>query len=108
MCFPFLFRGALDTRAYKFNDEMKMACALALAKLAREPVPDAVKRAFNGVEVEFGKEYIIPSIFYPRLLTTIPIDVAMAAMRTGVARKFITDWDDYKFELQARVEHTHF
>lgn len=108
MCFPFLFRGALDVRASCFNGEMKMACAIALAELARKPVPDAVKRAFNGAEVEFGREYIIPSIFDPRLLTTIPIEVAMAAMRTGVAQKFITDWATYKFELQARVEHTHF
>lgn len=108
MCFPFLFRGALDTRAYRFNDEMKMACANSLAELARKPVHDAVKRAFHGVDVEFGREYIIPSIFDPRLLTTIPIEVAMSAMRTGVARNFITDWAAYKFELQARVEHTHF
>lgn len=99
MCFPFLFRGALDTRASCFNDDMKLSCANALANLARTPVPDTVKRAFNGQEVEFGREYLIPSIFDPRLLTTIPLEVAMSAMRTGVARHFITDWAAYKFEL---------
>ena len=76
MCFPFLFRGALDTRASCFNDDMKLSCANALANLARTPVPDTVKRAFNGQEVEFGREYLIPSIFDPRLLTTIPLEVA--------------------------------
>lgn len=108
MCFPFLFRAALDVRASKINEAMKMKCALSIAMLARKPVPDVVKRAYNGVEIEFGREYIVPSIFDPRLLTSIPIDVAKAAMDSGVARNPIEDWEAYKNELQARVAHTHF
>ena len=82
---------------------MKMACAIALAELARTKVPDTVKRAYNGVDIEFGREYLVPSIFDPRLLTTIPIAVAKAAMESGAARKEITDWDEYKFTLKSRV-----
>lgn len=108
MCFPFLFRAALDTRSTTINEAMKLKCAESLAKMARLPVPNIVKRAFNGVEIEFGREYIMPSIFDPRLLSTIPIDVAKVAMDSGVARKHIEDWDEYKFELRSRVEHTHF
>ena len=93
MCFPFLFRAALDVRASTINEDMKMACALSLASLARTPVPDEVKRAYNGIDVEFGVEYIVPSIFDPRLLTTIPIDIAKAAMTSGVASKTIIDWN---------------
>lgn len=87
---------------------MKMKCAIALAEMARKPVSDVVKRAYNGLDVEFGREYIIPSIFDPKLLSTIPVEVAKAAMESGVARKEITDWDEYKFELKSRVMHTHF
>ena len=97
MCFPFLFRAALDTRSTSINEAMKMACAKSLSELARTPVPDVVKRAYNGADVEFGREYLVPSIFDPRLLTTIPIDVAKAAMESGVAQKEIEDWTDYKF-----------
>jgi len=103
MAFPFLFRAALDTRATSINEEMKMACALALADLARTEVPDTVKRAYNGVDIEFGREYLVPSIFDPRLLTTIPIAVAKAAMDSGAARIQIKDWDEYKFSLKSRV-----
>jgi len=103
MCFPFLFRAALDVRAYKINEPMKIACAESLANLARLPVPDLVKRAYNGADIEYGREYLVPSIFDPRLLTTVPIDVAQAAMRSGVARNFIMDWTEYKFELKSRV-----
>lgn len=103
MAFPFLFRAALDTRATSINEDMKMACALALAELARTEVPDIVKRAYNGVEIEFGREYLVPSIFDPRLLTTIPIAVAKAAMESGAARIMIEDWDEYKFSLKSRV-----
>jgi len=108
MCFPFLFRAALDVRATSINEHMKMKCAIALAEMARYPVPDVVKRAYNGIDIEFGREYIIPSIFDPNLLSTIPIAVAKAAMESGVARKNIENWDDYKFELKSRVMHTHF
>jgi malate dehydrogenase (oxaloacetate-decarboxylating)(NADP+) len=103
MAFPFLFRAALDTRSTSINEEMKLACALALADLARTEVPDAVKRAYNGIEIEFGREYLVPSIFDPRLLTTIPIAVAKAAMESGAARIMIDDWDEYKFSLKSRV-----
>jgi malate dehydrogenase (oxaloacetate-decarboxylating)(NADP+) len=85
MCFPFLFRAALDTRSKQINEHMKMACAISLAELAQTEVPDTVKRAFNGIDLEFGREYIMPSIFDPRLLTTVPIDVAKAAMESGIA-----------------------
>ena len=103
-----MFRAALDTRATSINEHMKMQCAIALANMARAPVSDIVKRAYNGLDIEFGREYIIPSIFDPHLLSTIPIEVAKAAMDSGVARKPITDWDAYKFELKSRTMHTHF
>lgn len=86
LCFPFLFRAALDTRATQINETMKMECATAIAELARTPVPDVVKRAYNGIPIEFGREYLVPSIFDPRLLTTVPIAVAKAAMSSGAAR----------------------
>lgn len=108
LCFPFIFRAALDVRATQINEQMKMACAISLARLAREPVHSMVNRAYNGIDIEFGREYIIPSIFDPRLLTTVPIDIAVAAMSSGVATKKITDWNEYKFELRSRVAHTHF
>ena len=83
---------------------MKMACSQALADLAREPVPKSVSDAYGGKKFEFGTEYIVPTPFDPRLMTTIPLAVAKAAMRTGVATKQITDWNAYKAELQARWE----
>lgn len=85
LCFPFLFRAALDVRATQINESMKMACAQALARLARKPVPEEVKRAYGGLDIEFGREYIVPSIFDPRILTYIPIAVAQAAIASGVA-----------------------
>jgi malate dehydrogenase (oxaloacetate-decarboxylating)(NADP+) len=97
--FPFIFRGALDVRASQINDEMKLAASHALAELAKEEVPDAVKRAYGGLELTFGKEYIIPKPFDPRVLTSVAPAVAKAAMETKVARKEITDWDAYKEEL---------
>lgn len=74
--YPFLFRAALDVEATEINEAMKMACAKALSDLARTKVPDVVKRAYGGCEIEFGREYLVPSIFDPRLLTTVPIAVA--------------------------------
>ena len=71
---------------------MKLSCAYSIADLARSQVPDIVKRAYNGIDLEFGKEYLVPSMFDPRLLTTIPAEVAVAATKSGVARTFITDW----------------
>ncbi len=104
MCFPFLFRGTLDVQSRAINFEMKMACSLALAELAREPVPESVSKAYGGKKMEFGPEYIVPTPFDPRLITRIPVAVAKAAMDTGVATKPIADWDIYRKQLQARYD----
>ena len=81
---------------------MKMACSLALAQLAREPVPESVSKAYGGRKLEFGKDYIVPTPFDPRLMDRIPPAVAKAAMDTGVATKPITDWEAYRKELAHR------
>ncbi len=101
--FPFIFRGALDVRAKKINEEMKMAATRALAELAREKVPEVVINAYGGKEFSFGPEYIIPKPFDPRVLWYVAPAVAKAAMDTGVARLPITDWKTYKEELQERL-----
>lgn len=101
--FPFIFRGALDVRASKINEEMKMAATLALASLAKEKVPEVVLHAYGGKEFSFGPEYIIPKPFDPRVLWYVAPAVAKAAIETGVARKPITDWKAYKEELQERL-----
>ncbi len=101
--FPFIFRGALDVRATQINDEMKLAASYALARLAKEEVPESVIRAYGGVELRFGREYIIPKPFDPRVLTYVAPAVAKAAMETGVARKPITDWDEYEHQLLERL-----
>jgi len=98
MCFPFLFRAALDTRATEINEDMKVACAKALADLARQPVPKEVSRAYNGRNFSFGPGYIMPTPFDPRLLEVIPRAVAQAAMDSGVARIHIKDWETYKYK----------
>ena len=102
--FPYIFRGALDVRARRVNHEMKLAAARALAQLAREDVPDEVAAAYRGRRLKFGKDYIIPSPFDPRLISYIPPFVAQAAMDTGVARKPITDMDAYRTSLQRRLD----
>ena len=102
--FPYIFRGALDVRAKTINEEMKVAAAQAIAKLAREDVPDEVVAAYGGDRPHYGKNYIIPSTFDPRLITTIPVAVAKAAMDTGVAQKPIKDFDVYTDELEARLD----
>ncbi|RDV03917.1 NADP-dependent malic enzyme [Undibacter mobilis] len=99
--FPFIFRGALDVRASTINMEMKIAAARALAELAREDVPDEVAATY-GTRLKFGPEYIIPTPFDPRLMSSIPPAVAQAAMDTGVARKPIEDMEAYKHQLNAR------
>ncbi len=104
--FPYIFRGALDVRARRVNMEMKIACARALAKLAREDVPDEVAAAYHGGHLKFGPDYIIPSPFDPRLIWYIPPFVAQAAMDTGVARKPIPDMDAYREALARRVDPT--
>ncbi len=104
--FPYIFRGALDVRARRVNMEMKIACANALALLAREDVPDEVAAAYHGVQLKFGPEYIIPTPFDPRLIWYIPPFIAQAAMDTGVARKPIEDMDEYRASLAQRLDPT--
>jgi malate dehydrogenase (oxaloacetate-decarboxylating)(NADP+) len=104
--FPFIFRGALDVRATTINDEMKIAAAQALAKLARQQVPEEVAAAYGGRLHSFGADYIIPAPFDPRLMEVVPAAVAQAAMDSGVARKPITDMAAYRDELRARLNPT--
>jgi malate dehydrogenase (oxaloacetate-decarboxylating)(NADP+) len=104
--FPFIFRGALDVRATGINQEMKIAAARALAELAREQVPEEVAAAYGGTAPRFGRDYIIPAPFDPRLMEIIPAAVAQAAMDTGVARKPILDMAAYKDSLKARLNPT--
>ena len=101
--FPFIFRGALDVRATKINEEMKMAAVKALAELAKEPVPEQVNIAYGETRLNFGPEYIIPKPFDPRLMAKVPPAVAKAAMDSGVARQNITDWQKYEDELLERM-----
>ena len=102
--FPYIFRGALDVRAKVINEEMKIAAAKAIAMLAREEVPDEVVSAYGGDRPRFGKNYIIPSTFDPRLISEIPTAVAKAAISTGVARKKILDLENYKDSLSNRLD----
>lgn len=103
--FPYLFRGALDINARAINDPMKIACAQALAALAREDVPDEVALAY-GTKLTFGRDYIIPTPFDPRLIHTIPPAVARAGMDTGVARRPIIDLEAYELSLKSRMDPT--
>ncbi|HBR37351.1 MAG TPA: NADP-dependent malic enzyme, partial [Sulfitobacter pontiacus] len=103
--FPYLFRGALDIHARAINDEMKIACAHALADLAREDVPDEVALAY-GKNLSFGRDYIIPTPFDPRLIHRIPPAVARAGMDTGAARRPIIDMDAYELSLKSRMDPT--
>jgi len=102
--FPYIFRGALDVRAKEINEEMKVAAAKAIALLAREDVPDEVVSAYGGDRPKYGKEYIIPSTFDPRLISVIPSAVAEAAMKSGAARKKIENLENYKDELINRLD----
>ncbi len=101
--FPYIFRGALDVRATTINEEMKVAAADAIAKLAREDVPDEVVAAMGGDRPRYGKDYIIPSTFDPRLISVIPAAVAKAAMDSGVSKKDIKDFEVYKEQLKQRL-----
>lgn len=101
--FPFIFRGALDVRASTINDEMKIAASHALAQLAKEDVPDSVIRAYGGKRIEFGREYIIPKPFDPRVLLWEAPAVAKAGMDSGVAQNPIADFEAYKDSLEARL-----
>jgi malate dehydrogenase (oxaloacetate-decarboxylating)(NADP+) len=102
--FPYIFRGALDVRAKTINEEMKVAAAHAIASLAKEDVPDEVVAAMGGERPHYGKEYIIPSTFDPRLISVIPPAVARAAVKSGVARKEIKDFEAYKDQLKQRLD----
>lgn len=101
--FPYIFRGALDVRATKINEEMKMAAVTALAELAKASVPEQVNIAYGETKLIFGRDYIIPKPFDPRLITTVAPAVAMAAIRSGVAQHPIYDWDRYIEELMNRL-----
>ena len=105
--FPFIFRGALDVRATKINEAMKMAAVKALADLAKEPVPEQVNVAYGETKLQFGREYIIPKPFDPRLIATVPPAVAKAAMESGVALAPIKDWERYEEELLDRMGNDH-
>mgnify|MGYP001263708724 FL=1 len=104
--FPYIFRGALDVRSKTINEEMKIAAAHAIANLAKEDVPDEVVAAMGGERPHYGKEYIIPSTFDPRLISVIPAAVAKAAIDTGVARIKIEDFESYKDQLKQRLDPT--
>ena len=104
--FPYIFRGALDVRSKTINEEMKVAAAHAIANLAKEDVPDEVVAAMGGERPHYGKEYIIPSTFDPRLISVIPTAVAKAAIETGVARINIDDFETYKDQLKQRLDPT--
>lgn len=100
LCFPFLFRGALDVGATAINEEMKMACVDAIASLARKQVLAEVANVYSGENLEFGPEYLIPKPFDPRLIVDLPLAVAKAAMDSGVATRPITDFEGYEHKLQ--------
>ena len=101
--FPYIFRGALDVRATKINEEMKLAAVHAIAELAKKPVPQKVSLVYGGENLTFGRNYIIPKPFDPRLIYEVPPAIAKAAMASGVAKKPITDWEAYKGELMDRI-----
>ncbi len=101
--FPYIFRGALDVRASAINEEMKLAAVTALAALAKEPVPDLVNVAYNDITLQYGPNYIIPKPMDPRLLVTVSMAVAKAAIDSGVAREPITDWTAYENQLYRRL-----
>ncbi len=101
--FPYIFRGALDVRATGINEEMKIASVHAIAKLAKEAVPESVHAAYNEPNIVFGRHYIIPKAMDPRLVSSVAVAVAKAAVDSGIARKKITDWDAYAEELRQRL-----
>src|SRR6202049_4429260 len=104
--FPYIFRGALDVRASTINDAMKIAASHAIAKLAREDVPDELAAAYSGQRLQYGPNYIVPTPFDPRLIWAVPSAVAKAAMDSGVARKPIANMDAYKTSLKGRLDPT--
>jgi len=107
LCFPFIFRGALDVGATAINEEMKIACVHAIAELARKEASAEVASVYSDETLEFGLDYMIPKPFDPRLIVELPMAVAKAAMETGVATRPITDWDAYRQKLQSFTYRTH-
>lgn len=105
--FPYIFRGAMDVRATGINEAMKIAAVKAIAELARKTVPESVNLAYNMQNIKFGKDYIIPKPMDPRLISTVSIAVAKAAIESGIAKKIITDWDSYEEELTRRLGTEH-
>jgi malate dehydrogenase (oxaloacetate-decarboxylating)(NADP+) len=106
LCFPFLFRGALDVGATEINKEMKLACIRAIAEMAQAESSDVVRSAYGGQQLQFGPDYLIPKPFDPRLMESVPYAVALAAMESGVAQRPITDMEGYRNRLQNRVFRT--
>ena len=102
--FPFIFRGALDVRATEITENMKKAAALALAKLTKEKVPEEVKKAYGGKDFSFGRDYIVPKPFDPRVIEWEAVAVAKAAVEDGVALSPITDWEGYRERLRNRMK----
>lgn len=102
--FPYIFRGALDCRASAINEEMKIAAVHAIAKLAREEVPEEVRKIYRDKDMKFGRDYILPKPFDPRLLYTVAPAVAKSAMESGVSRRPIENWKDYDTYLRKRME----
>jgi malate dehydrogenase (oxaloacetate-decarboxylating)(NADP+) len=103
--FPFIFRGALDVRASSISEGMKMAAAKALAALAKEPVPEVVRKAYGGKDFTFGRNYIVPKPFDPRVIEWEAVAVAKAACEEGIALHPITDWEGYQKSLAERMAH---
>jgi malate dehydrogenase (oxaloacetate-decarboxylating)(NADP+) len=103
--FPFIFRGAMDVRSRIISEGMKMAAAKALADLTKEPVPDSVAKAYGGKKFTFGREYIVPKPFDPRVIEWEAVAVAKAACEEGLAAAPITDWDAYRESLKQRMAH---
>jgi malate dehydrogenase (oxaloacetate-decarboxylating)(NADP+) len=99
LCFPYIFRGALDVGATAINEEMKMACVRAIAALARKEATAEVAAIYSDESLEFGSKYMIPKPFDPRLIVELPMAVAKTAMETGVATRPIEDWEAYKNKL---------
>ena len=100
--FPYIFRGALDIHATDINEEMKIAAVHAIAEIAKQPVPEEVKQAYNLKQLEFGREYFIPKPFDKRLFSKVSTAVAKAAVKSGVARKNITDFTEYEKQLSEK------
>lgn len=102
--FPFIFRGALDVKAAEITENMKKAASLSLAALAKEPVPEEVRRAYGGENFSFGRNYIVPKPFDPRVIEWEAVAVAKAAVEDGVAREPVTDWEEYRLSLRERMK----